>query len=493
MRVAKKVALLTVALLSFFSIPCIIPTQGHILFKPNSIEIGNMTSSNITYWSNENPKPQQLADNITIEGDQIMISAEFPDNHEDPNINVQSVSWIACRGSVVNRTGALVIPEGEYDPFLSRVVLNQFTWELVENIERGDDVRIDLYHSNPDTDVLVFWNDTNPFGWSSTTSIIGVSMATGNLHHESASFTAQRPGVLAIGIYCFDRQPGEYLLSVDTREFETGRVEGNSVKYDTWHWGKNVTLNLEFIGNTAIGLTRGLSVNRVTLMNFFSPVVQNIHIISRGDTKEITWDVFDRNRFEIHEYEVLISLDGGCFFQLIASGITTNYYSWNIAGYGRFDQCQIQVRACDDLGLIGFGYSPLFVVLSTDAMANGRWFAIVSSGNLTYIWGSSDNQVSWDIRSLDNVPLSYEVAIDDTVVASGWTSGGEILVDVDGLELGTHEAVLFIEVGQNSYNECLIIRVLPDASLYMRQFMMTFATAMILTSAIVTLELKRRL
>ncbi|MFW9919996.1 MAG: hypothetical protein ACFFED_10375 [Candidatus Thorarchaeota archaeon] len=447
----------------------------------------------IIWWSNDDPEPQPLSDDSIIEGDLIRVEASFEENEENPEAQINTISWVASKGLIVNRSGSLLIPEEEYDPFFMGVDLQQFRWEYIENIQLGDFVQLDLFHSNNDTDVLLFWNNTATIGWTAGTSILGLGMATANLGFESGSFFADRDGVLAVGIYSYDKQAGEYLLTVDTRESETGTTQGSSIRYDTWRWGRNITIDFEFTGTAVNGMIRKMSLSNVTFRNFFQPVVMNVDVLSQGNIKQVTWDVLDRNRFESHHYEVLVSLDGGFSFQLVAAGLQTQSYAWNIAGYGRFDRCQIQVRAYDDVGLQGVGYSPLFVVSSSNGAANERWFTTSSTGNLTYIWGSSGNEVTWSVWIIDSMPLLYQIRIDDTITSTGWTSGGELVVVVDGLEIGLHEVMLSIDTGSGLFNESVIVEVIPDSSQYLRQALTTFAAVMILIAGISAIEIKRRL
>ncbi len=464
---------------------------------PSSKELlssDDLVSNNLaTWWSYDDPEPQQLMSNSIIEGDSIRIQAQFEEDDENPESQIDTISWVASKGFVVNRTGTLLIPEEEYEPFIMGVEVEQFRWEYIEDIQLNDFVQVNLVHSNTDTDVLVYWNGTNTDGWSAATSILGLVMATANLNGESGSFVADRSGVLAVGIYCYDKQPGEYYLTVNTRESESGIAQGNAVRYDTWRWGQNVTIDIEFVGTAANGMISKLSYTNVTFQNFFRPVVANVNVVSQGDIKHITWDIVDRNRYESHSYEVLISLDAGLSFQLVAAGLQSPFYAWNIAGYGRFENCQIQIRAYDDIGLRGVGFSPIFVVSSSDGASNERWFTISSTGNLTYVWGSTGNDISWEICSVDSMPLFYEVSIDNRIVSTGWSSGESIDLNVDGLEIGAHEAKLSIDTGSYTFNETLVIVVIPDSSQYIRQALITFSAIMILISGITAAEIKRRI
>lgn len=491
---ARCVSLVLLLILAVASISVNSSTQFH-RYSPNDVEVlsDEAGDSRITWSSNDDPEPHQLDDNAIIEGDLIRIDARFSDANEDPENLVQNISWIASRGFIMNRTGSLVIPDEEYDPFVLAMDLDQFKWEYIPDILNGDNVQLTLFHSNSDTDVLAFWNDTNPVGWSVSTNILGFGMATASVQGESSSFIAERSGVLAVGIYCYDKQPGDYQLVVDTRETESGEEEGNRLSYDTWRWGRNITIDFEFVGTTESGAIRKISLTNVTFRNFFKPLVTNVNVLSQGDIRQITWDVLDRNTFESHTYEVLVSLDGGFSFQLIAAGLQSPIYSWNIAGYGQFDRCQIQVRAYDDVGLQGVGYSPLFVVSSTDEATNERWFTTASTGNMTYTWGSIENEVSWNLWIIDSFPMPYEVTIDESVVMTGWTSGGQISVNVDGLDIGTHEVMLIIEIGSTRYNDTILVEVLPDTYQYVQQVLISFTAVMILLIAIMILELNRRL
>jgi hypothetical protein len=440
----------------------------------------------VRWWSRDRVVPELLTDGAVIQGDQISVEAVFPRSRSSPEENVASISWTASSGMVVNRSGSLVIPDDGCNPFGEDIDLAQFAWERIDGINRGDNVRLSVRHTNIDTDVLVFWNAPNKSLWRAETSILGYHMATGRVGIETGDFIADRSGCLMVGIYSFDHQSGEYTLTLDTSEIQTGDCSGNAFTCSTWQWGKNITLDFTFAGVTVSGSPVTHTLSHVTFENFFSPSVGNIRVSMGGTIKSIMWEVSDRNLYEEHRYEVLISRDAGRTFQLLAGSLHEAIYIWDTAGFEEFDRCQIQVRAFDSIGLEGVGFSPVFMVSSSKGNSSDAWFTVSSPSNSTYIWGSSGHSVSWTIDVVDDIPLPYMVKVDDCVRRTGWTVTNEIWINTDDLDVGLHEVTLIIETGSSQYNASVYVKVLPNPDVSIPQFLNT-ACACILVFIVATL------
>lgn len=444
------------------------------------------------WWSRDNTSPQYLADNDVIMGDRIEIDAEFEDNPDNPLMNVESISWRASKGFVENRSGELLVPDPGYDPFFQGMRMDQFTWECIEGILQGDNVRITLSHSNSDTDVFVYWANIDNSRWTTETSITGRQMITGNPRVEHGAFIAQMSGSIMVGIYCYDHQPGQYNLTIDTMEEENGSVQQNSVRYRTWTWGRNVTLSIDFIGNTVSGSLINRSIHNVTFQNFFAPAISNIQIISEGILKHITWDLQDRNRFESHQYEVHFSYDNGLTYQLLSRGLTTRYYLWNTAGFRESNEYRIQVRAIDASGLVGYGFSPAFSAGSLAEFTGLFWYAIESSGNASYVQGSVNNSISWNVWIQGDNQLDFEIYLDGEVIETGLTRGEEITVDTDGLSAGVHAFTLSLGSETRTRNDTIFVEVFPDPHYAYVQTTCSLSAGVIMFLSILTVEVKRR-
>ena len=110
----------------------------------------------------------------------------------------------------------LVIPPEGYNPFVGIIDLNAFAWYQVDGIVIGDDVKIVVDFTNGDTDVMVFWADTDNSSWTFGDSLVGYEM-TRALNPEIGSFVADRNGSIMIGIFDYDRELGIWAARVTTQ------------------------------------------------------------------------------------------------------------------------------------------------------------------------------------------------------------------------------------------------------------------------------------
>ncbi len=468
------------------------------LFPRNSLAMSSaciaedVQSFYVRWWSRNGIAPKVLTDGDIIQDDQISIEAVFPHSRDSPEGNVAGIFWTASTGIMINRSGPLVIPDDGYNPFGDYIHLDQFAWEQIDGINRGDNVRLSVRHTNPDTDVLIFWNTPDKVAWRAETSILGYRMATGRAGIETGDFIADRSGSLMVGIYSFDGESGEYSLTLDTTETKTGHSDGNAFRYATWQWGRNVTIDFSFVGVTLGGSSIRHMLNNVTFENFFSPAVGNIRVSMHGTTKLITWEIYDRNLYELHQYEVLVSRDGGQSFQLLAGSLHEASYSWDTAGFGKFDKCQIQVRAFDSIGLEGVSFSVVFMVSSLEGNISDTWFTVSSPSNSTYIWGSSGHTIFWTVDVIDDIPLQYTVVVDDYVWKTGWTVTDEIGINADDLGVGLHELTLVIETGGSEYSASVYVEVLPNPALSIYQVLNTSCACILVFGIAVLLEHQHR-
>jgi len=417
--------------------------------------------------------------------------ASFDDSNYYPDLNVDEVRWSASRGFIEHRNGELIIPNDGYEPFIMGLEIDQLGWERIDGIQRGDNVRISLTHSNTDTDVLVYWANTDPSLWLTDGGLTARDLATAR-PTETGSFIADNDGAIMVGIYSYDHQPGIFNLSVDTREEDRGIETGNQVRYDTWSWGRNVTISMKFRGLMANGTTVSRGLSNLTINGFFNPVITDVRILPFGLLRYVVWDVFDRNQNDAFEYEFLVSLDGGVSFMLLASGINDNFYEWNTGEFDAYETCIIQIRAIDSIGLTGNGFSETFSVGANAYYTGTFWFATSSSGNRTYMFGTSENRVSWDIWIQNDNPMMYEVFLDDDVIRTGWTVSGLIEVDADGLSLGLHSFTLSLIVGTDTWTDSLFVDVIPNPDLILVQLIGSIAAAGIISLAVVLYEFLRR-
>lgn len=444
------------------------------------------------WWSRESTTPSNITDDSIVTGDRIQFSAEFPNSVGDPDSDVVSIEWSATKGFRHNVTGNLVIPYDGYEPFILGMNVSQFAWEKVDNIKQGDNVRLTLYHNNTDTDVVVYWADVDNSTWISNFGITGLDMATAAIHVERASFIAEREGSIMVGIYSYDHQPGYYDLIVDTSDTVSEVVEGNTVMYETWHWGSNVTLALDFTAETLGGSLIETSLSNVTFQNFFSPEVSEVQIVADGVLRYITWEIRDRNVYESHTYEVRVSLDGGVSYQLLATGIGETSYVWNTGGFDNYEVCIVEVRALDSNNLQNSGFSSEFSIGANADFTGLFWYAISSRGNQSYIWGHNNNNVTWQVWIENRNLMAYEIAIDGIVTNSGWTTGEEFIVSADGLDMGQHTFSLTLSIDGANRTNTIYVTVLPNPELTTNQIAVSSLTGSFVLGLLLVSEIGRR-
>jgi len=110
----------------------------------------------------------------------------------------------------------LIIPPEEYDPFEGVIVLENFAWYKVDGIVSGDNIQITVDFTNDDTDVMVWWADTDNSTWTYANNLVGYKMSTDS-SPETGSFPATRGGSIMIGIFNYDREPGIWSARVVTQ------------------------------------------------------------------------------------------------------------------------------------------------------------------------------------------------------------------------------------------------------------------------------------
>ncbi|MDF1539984.1 MAG: hypothetical protein P1Q69_13895 [Candidatus Thorarchaeota archaeon] len=445
----------------------------------------------LRWWSRETPSPQILEDNAIIEGDRITVEAVFEDSMEHPDLRVEEVSWSVSRGFIKHRTGELLVPDDEaYEPFIMGLNISQLVWERIDGIQRGDNVRLTLFHDNTDTDVLVYWADIDPSLWFTDGGLTGRQMAT-PVRPEIGSFIADHDGAIMVGMYSYDHQNGTYNLTVDTSENDSGNVHGNSVCYETWSWGRNDTLSMGLRGTTANGTIVSKTLSNLTINGFFEPTITDVDVLPNGLLRYIVWDVFDRNQNDVFEYEVLISLDGGVSFQLMASGITEKFYEWNTGGFDAFETCIVQIRVTDSTGFRGTGFSETFSIGANADYTGIFWFATSSSGNVTCTYGTPTNPVSWEIWIQHDTPMQYQIILDDEVIQEGWTVSGLLEIAVDDLALGTHKITCSMMFGPDRWNDTVFVQVIPNPAFKILQLIGSVVATSIISIAVVLYEFYR--
>jgi hypothetical protein len=247
------------------------------------------------------------------------------------------------------QTGDNVVPSAAYDPFSGTVDLTQFAWAWVDGIGEGDTVDIEVDFTNGDNDIMVWWADTDNTTWSYGNNLVADQMATG-AHPEVGSFTADRDGEIAIGIFNYDLAGGTWTTTVDTRVGVYETATGPTVTYDTYDLGRNGTFQIQLTATTASNIDFEVNFAAMTFNNYFKPYIGDIDVTGSGAVKTITWTATDLNAQDTHTFEVLLSADDGASFQLIATGLTALTYDWDSTGFTE-DEYIVKIRVEDSYGL----------------------------------------------------------------------------------------------------------------------------------------------
>jgi hypothetical protein len=126
----------------------------------------------------------------------------------------------------------------------------------------------------------------------------------------------------------------------------------NTVEIDTRALGNNAYCVI----NVTTWLLNGTILNEVFtevfIENFFTPHIELI-APNGGENwpgvHNITWIAWDNNTDDILTFEVLLSVDGGSSFQLLASEIKTQWLVWDFSEFLRHSDNIIEVRATDGI------------------------------------------------------------------------------------------------------------------------------------------------
>jgi hypothetical protein len=414
------------------------------------LQENNSRPFELTWTSRDSPEPTALEDGGEATGDRIIVTASFPHIPEDPGSAIESVSWNVSEGIFIQTSGELLVLEPTYETGLLN--LDEFVWNRVDGIRKGDNVSVIVDFSNSDSDVMAWWADMDNATWSYANNLVGEQMAS-SAKPESGSFAADHDGSIMVGIMNYDNTPGNYSLTVDTRRHDAGMTMGNKVSYISWYWRENVTVSMNFAGREVGGELQEVSYSNVTLNNFFAPQVTNINVV--GDPVcLIEWAVYDLNQADEHFSEVFISNDGGSSFQLVAANLTETEYSWDSTGF--VDQeYQAMVRVFDNdpelnpgsesrywPGLIGMTLSSSFEAGTVHTGQLPMLVEIHGPRDFEFIHGTTGNKVSWSLHNVDS--RTYVISVNGQTNRSGfWRKGdGRIVINLDFLEPGLYEVKL---------------------------------------------------
>ncbi|MDF1540715.1 MAG: S8 family serine peptidase, partial [Candidatus Thorarchaeota archaeon] len=134
------------------------------------------------WYSRDAPARTSITTGGVAEGDHVVMNATWTDAPltNMPDYGITTLELKILYGSLVQKSGTLMIPDGAYDPFAGGPLhLDEFDWEYIPNISAGDAVRISVSFTNGDCDIFVYWADTDNSTWSAATDLADGAMGTG--------------------------------------------------------------------------------------------------------------------------------------------------------------------------------------------------------------------------------------------------------------------------------------------------------------------------
>ncbi len=400
------------------------------------------------YYSNWNMTPTPFTDNDVIDGDHIVVNVTFSpvgaSNFPESEINTVKLELLS--GILYQNSGTIVEPDAAYDPFSGYIDLTQLSWEFVDGIMKDDIVQITVDFTNGDSDIMVWWADTDNTTWSYSNNLVGSKMATA-AKPEATSFTADRDGRLAIGIFNYDRTIGaQYTLTVDTRTGVEVNSAGRSAWYDTSNLGSSSTRDIIATAYTLSGSEYSGSWSNITFNNFFAPEVL-VTSPNGGEvwttSHSITWTTTSQNSDSQPLHDVYVSNDGGVSFMLVASGISDSNLVWNTSDWQYMDTYLVRVVAVDR-GMTDEDRSDA-VFTAGGASPPSQPPVIWGIDSYEYVYLSMGHNLTWIAGSL--YPSVLEMWVDDVrTTHQVWSDlSNKTTISIDGLFLGIHNYTLYAE------------------------------------------------
>lgn len=396
---------------------------------------------NATWFSHELLSPMPLEDNSYLEGDQIVVRGEFMSVPSQMDLAVIHSNLSMITGIHSTGGGELIVSEEEYwcGP---EILVEYFAWSRVDGIFEGDTVRIEVNFTNGDSDILVFWADTDNTTWTYGNNLVEDQMSTG-AKPEVGSFIADRCGSIMIGVYDYDMQEGTYTYIVDTRSSTMVETSGSSVSMVLDERDDSRPVDFLFTGLTVNSSILEYIIRNVTILNIFAPVFTHLEVMGLAAVKAVSWTIYDRNVEDTHLFDVLISADSGTSFQLLAANLQCSNYSWDSTGWYKRDY-RIQIR-CND----SFGFQVSIFSQDIDAgtvpFQHDIYPSIQSSGDIS-IYQHQRAHIEWTISSI--VSGTYRVLADQTLIKNGTIPAGisSIVIVIENMPVGSFEYMLEIRL-----------------------------------------------
>ncbi|TFG14666.1 hypothetical protein EU537_03075 [Candidatus Thorarchaeota archaeon] len=233
-------------------------------------------------------------------------------------------------------------------------------------------------------------------------------------------------------------------------------IDGSFWDSDAWNYD-NVTINvdgLDYGTHTVVVTVRDIDLNTVTdtvLVHVYDGTPPKISNTANtvafvdGTGQTLSWEVSD-----LHPDTYTAYLDGE---EWDSGSWATGTLDVNIDGMTEGKHAfKIVIKDID-----GNAASDSVTILVVDDDVSPT---IDSPQDITYRYGSTNNRIVW--TASDEYPDWFEVTYNSSLLVEGSWGGSRILVNVDGLDVGSHEFAITVYDGSgNSVSDSVTVTVLP--------------------------------
>ena len=247
-----------------------------------------------------------------------------------------------------------------------------------------------------------------------------------------------------------DYDPAYYWVHINGSEFISGTWSSGSVTIDFGGFSRG-TYNLNFFANDTQGLQSMDSIV-LTVVDTTNPSLSAgtpIFTIEQGDTsQQISWTFTDENP---NNYEI----KQGSNVNQTGSWTSNTPITFDIQ-YLALGQYNLTITVYD---LDGHSVNDTVTITIEDTTAP----SISSPGQVTYVETDTGNQIVWNVTDFN--ANMYNITKDGLFNTSGvYTSGQSIIINVDGLAIGSYTFTLFVNdtLGNSAKDDVIVL--VTDAS-----------------------------
>jgi parallel beta-helix repeat protein len=233
-------------------------------------------------------------------------------------------------------------------------------------------------------------------------------------------------------------------------------IDGSFWDADAWNYD-SVTVNidgLDYGTHTVVVTVRDMDLNTVTdtvLVHVYDGTAPKISNTANtvafvdGTGQTLSWEVSD-----LHPDTYTAYLDGE---EWDSGSWTTGTLNVNIDGMTEGEHAfKVVIKDMDG----NAAYDTVTILVVDDDVSP----TIDSPQDVTYRYGSTNNRIVW--TPSDKYPDWFEVAYNSSILVEGSWGGARILVNVDGLDVGSHEFTITVYDGSgNSISDSVTVTVLP--------------------------------